>query len=83
MTSYPHLFKRANSTSFYFRSIVPKALQSTLSQKEFQLSLRTGLHKEAKKISRALSVKINYIYQKMNKQNEKNQFTKEDIKKYS
>lgn len=47
----PILFIASTGYSFLFRSIVPKDLQSLLGTKEFQLSLRCGILKQAKLLS--------------------------------
>ena len=46
-----YLVFRQTGSSYSFRSIVPKDLQSLLGTKEFQLSLRCGILKQAKLLS--------------------------------
>ena len=49
--SNTYLVFRQTGSSYSFRSIVPKDLQSLLGTKEFQLSLRCGILKQAKLLS--------------------------------
>ena len=49
--SHTYLVFRQTGSSYSFRSIVPKDLQSLLGTKEFQLSLRCGILKQAKLLS--------------------------------
>ena len=49
--SHTYLVFRQAGSSYSFRSIVPKDLQSLLGTKEFQLSLRCGILKQAKLLS--------------------------------
>ena len=49
--SNTYLVFRQTGSTYSFRSIVPKDLQSFLGTKEFQLSLRCGILKQAKLLS--------------------------------
>ena len=49
--SHTYLVFRQTGSSYSFRSIAPKDLQSLLGTKEFQLSLRCGILKQAKLLS--------------------------------
>ena len=50
-TAYSYLVHRQTGSSYFFRSIIPKDLQSKLGKREFQLSLRCGIRKQAKFLS--------------------------------
>ncbi|MCP4752970.1 MAG: hypothetical protein GY866_18945, partial [Proteobacteria bacterium] len=56
------LVRKTDSTSFFFRSIIPKDIQPLLGQRQFLISLRTGLLKDAKKMARRLYVASQDIY---------------------
>ena len=60
--SNSYLVHRKNGSSYFFRSIIPKDLQSKLGKREFQLSLRCGILKQAKSLSFQLFNKTQLIY---------------------
>ena len=60
--SNSYLVHRKTGSSYFFRSIIPKDLQSKLGKREFQLSLRCGILKQAKSLSFQLFNKTQLIY---------------------
>ena len=51
--------------SFLFRSFVPTDLQPRLASKQFQLSLRCGIHSQAKFLSLQLNLITKQIYNQL------------------
>ena len=60
--SNSYLVHRKTGSSYFFRSIIPKDLQSKLGKREFQLSLKCGILKQAKSLSFQLFNKTQLIY---------------------
>ena len=60
--SNSYLVHRKTGSSYFFRSIIPKDLQSKLGRREFQLSFRCGILKQAKSLSFQLFNKTQLIY---------------------
>ena len=60
--SNSYLVHRKTGSYYFFRSIIPKDLQSKLDKREFQLSLRCGILKQAKSLSFQLFNKTQLIY---------------------
>ena len=63
--SHTYLVFRQTGSSYSFRSIVPKDLQSLLGTKEFQLSLRCGILKQAKLLSSHLYNLSQHLYDQL------------------
>jgi len=63
--SNTYLVFRQTGSSYFFRSIVPKDLQSLLGTKEFQLSLRCGILKQAKLLSSHLYNLSQHLYDQL------------------
>ena len=63
--SNTYLVFRQTGSSYSFRSIVPKDLQSLLGTKEFQLSLRCGILKQAELVSSHLYNLSQYLYDQL------------------
>ena len=63
--SHTYLIFRQAGSSYSFRSIVPKDLQSLLGTKEFQLSLRCGILKQAKLLSSHLYNLSQHLYDQL------------------
>ena len=63
--SNTYLVFRQTGSSYSFRSIVPKDLQSLLGTKEFQLSLRCGILKQAKLLSSHLYNLSQHLYDQL------------------
>ena len=63
--SHTYLVFRQTGSSYSFRSIVPKDLQSLLGTKEFQLSLRCGILKQAKLLSSYLYNLSQHLYDQL------------------
>ena len=65
--SNTYLVFRQTGSTYSFRSIVPKDLQSFLGTKEFQLSLRCGILKQAKLLSSHLYNLSQQLYDQLRK----------------
>ena len=63
--SHTYLVFRQTGSSYSFRSIVPKDLQLLLGTKEFQLSLRCGILKQAKLLSSHLYNLSQHLYDQL------------------
>ena len=63
--SNTYLVFRQTGSSYSFRSIVPKDLQPLLGTKEFQLSLRCGILKQAKLLSSHLYNLSQHLYDQL------------------
>ena len=60
--SRSYLVHRKTGSTYFFRSVIPKDLQSKLGKREFQLSLKCGILKQAKSLSFQLFNKTQLIY---------------------
>ena len=65
LMSATYLVQRQAGHSFLFRSFIPTDLQSRLASKQFQLSLRCGIHSQAKSLSLQLNLITKQIYNQL------------------
>ena len=63
--SATYLVHRKTGSSYSFRSVIPKDLQTQLGTREFQLSLRCGILKQAKLLSAHLHNLAQHLYTKV------------------
>ena len=78
--SHSYLVHRQTGSSYFFRSIIPKDLQSKLGKREFQLSLRCGILKQAKFLSFHLFNKTQLIYASIRDNSMSKHVSTEEIK---
>ena len=78
--SHSYLVHRKTGSSYFFRSIIPKDLQSKLGQREFQLSLRCGILKQAKFLSFQLFNQTQLIYASIRDNSMSKHVSTEEIK---
>ena len=79
-TAYSYLVHRQTGSSYFFRSIIPKDLQSKLGKREFQLSLRCGIRKQAKFLSFQLFNQTQLIYASIRDNSTSKHISTEEIK---
>ena len=79
-TTYSYLVHRQTGSSYFFRSIIPKDLQSKLGKREFQLSLRCGIRKQAKFLSFQLFNQTQLIYASIRDNSTSKHISTEEIK---
>ena len=80
LMSATYLVQRQAGHSFLFRSFIPTDLQSRLASKQFQLSLRCGIHSQAKSLSLQLNLITKQIYNQLRLNAENIQLSISDIK---
>ena len=78
--TYNHLVHRQTGSSYFFRSIIPKDLQSKLGKREFQLSLRCGIRTQAKFLSFQLFNQTQLIYASIRDNSTSKHISTEEIK---
>ena len=78
--SHTYLIFHQAGSSHSFRSIVPKDLQSLLGTKEFQLSLRCGILKQAKLLSSHLYNLSQHLYDQLRDNSDHLRSTVDQIK---
>ena len=78
--SHSYLVHRKTGSSYFFRSIIPKDLQSKLGKREFQLSLRCGILKQAKFLSFQLFNQTQLIYASIRDNSMSKHVSTEEIK---
>lgn len=78
--SATYLVQRQAGHSFLFRSFIPTDLQPQLATKQFQLSLRCGIHSQAKSLSLQLNIITKHIYNQLRQNAEDIQMSIGDIK---
>ena len=78
--SHTYLIFRQAGSSYSFRSIVPKDLQSLLGTKEFQLSLRCGILKQAKLLSSHLYNLSQHLYDQLRDNSDHLRITIDQVK---
>ena len=78
--SHTYLVFRQTGSSYSFRSIVPKDLQSLLGTKEFQLSLRCGILKQAKLLSSHLYNLSQHLYDQLRDNSDHLRITIDQVK---
>jgi len=78
--TYSYLVHRQTGSSYFFRSIIPKDLQSKLGKREFQLSLRCGIRKQAKFLSFQLFNQTQLIYASIRDNSTSKHVSTEEIK---
>ena len=79
-TAYSYLVHHQTGSSYFFRSIIPKDLQSKLGKREFQLSLRCGIRKQAKFLSFQLFNQTQLIYASIRDNSTSKHISTEEIK---
>jgi len=79
-TTYSYPVHRQTGSSYFFRSIIPKDLQSKLGKREFQLSLRCGIRKQAKFLSFQLFNQTQLIYASIRDNSTSKHISTEEIK---
>ena len=79
-TAYSYLVHRQTGSSYFFRSIIPKDLQSKLGKREFQLSLRCGIRKQTKFLSFQLFNQTQLIYASIRDNSTSKHVSTEEIK---
>lgn len=85
MKSNLHIVRKSSTTSYYFRSSIPKDLQHLFdNQKEFRLILSTGILSEAKSLAAALHLKSCSLYSQARRHRSPDsiQKIKNDLKSY-
>ena len=78
--SHSYLVHRKTGSTYFFRSVIPKDLQSKLGQREFQLSLRCGILKQAKFLSFQLFNQTQLIYASIRDNSMSKHVSTEEIK---
>ena len=78
--SRSYLVHRKTGSTYFFRSVIPKDLQSKLGKREFQLSLRCGILKQAKFLSFQLFNQTQLIYASIRDNSMSKHASTEDIK---
>ena len=78
--SNSYLVHRKTGNTYFFRSVIPKDLQSKLGQREFQLSLRCGILKQAKFLSFQLFNQTQLIYASIRDNSMSKHVSTEEIK---
>ena len=78
--SHSYLVHWKTGSSYFFRSIIPKDLQSKLGKREFQLSLRCGILKQAKFLSFQLFNQTQLIYASIRDNSMSKHVSTEEIK---
>ena len=79
-TTYSYLVHRQTGSSYFFRSIIPKDLQSKLGKREFQLSLRCGIRKQARSISAHLYNLAQHLYDQIRHNSDQLKITVDQLK---
>jgi len=62
---YPNILKKPQSSSYFFRTVIPKNLQPILGKNEVQLSLKTGILRHALLLANQLKYQVDAIYYKI------------------
>ena len=78
--TYNHLVLRNTGSSYFFRPIIPKDLQSLLGRREFQLSLQYGIFKQARSISAHLYNLAQHLYDQIRHNSDQLKITIDEIK---
>ena len=78
--SRSYLVHRKTGSTYFFRSVIPKDLQSKLGKREFQLSLRCGILKQDKFLSFQLFNQTQFIYASIRDNSMSKHASTEDIK---
>ncbi|MEE2617654.1 MAG: DUF6538 domain-containing protein, partial [Candidatus Poribacteria bacterium] len=78
--SATYLVHRKTGVSYSFRSVIPKDLQTQLGTREFQLSLRCGILKQAKLLSAHLHNLAQNLYVKIRKSSGQLKISTHEIK---
>ncbi|MEC7867706.1 MAG: DUF6538 domain-containing protein, partial [Candidatus Poribacteria bacterium] len=78
--SATYLVHRKTGVSYSFRSVIPKDLQTQLGTREFQLSLRCGILKQAKLLSAHLRNLTQNLYVKIRKSSGQLKISTHEIK---
>ena len=78
--SRSYLVHRKTGSTYFFRSVIPKDLQSKLGKREFQLSLRCGILKQDKFLSFQLFNQTQLIYASIRDNSMSKHASTEDIK---
>ena len=78
--SRSYLVHRKTGSTYFFRSVIPKDLQSKLGKREFQLSLRCGILKQDKFLSFQLFNQTQLIYASIRDNSMSKHVSTEEIK---
>ena len=62
MKRYPYILKKPQSSSYFFRTVIPKDLQPTLGKNEVQVSLKTGILRHALMLANQLKTQLDVIF---------------------
>ena len=78
--SSTYLALRKSAYSFLFRSVIPKDLQTQLGSRQLQLSLKCGIHHQAKSLGLHLYNLTQQIYDSIRQSPAEEQLTHQQIK---